>query len=293
MKAKANGIEIEYESFGREGDPVILLVMGLGAQLTLWPDALCEKLAARGFRVIRYDNRDVGLSTKLDAAGVPEMADIFSGAAKPAYTLDDMAADGAALLDALGIERAHIVGASMGGMIAQLFAANHPEKTLSLTSIMSTTGNPAVPPATPEAMAALTTRLPADASIEAMIDNSVKTLTVIGSPAHDYNTPGERAKLKRSIERSIYPAGFARQMAAIVANGDRRSKLKSVTAPTSVIHGEVDPLVNLAGGEDTAASIKGAELIVIPGMGHDLPPFVLDQVRDAILKTAARAKIEA
>jgi pimeloyl-ACP methyl ester carboxylesterase len=288
MKAKANGVEIEYESFGREGDPVILLVMGLGAQLTLWPDALCEKLANKGFRVIRYDNRDVGLSTKLDAAGVPEMAEIFSGAAKPAYTLDDMAADGAALLDALSIERAHIVGASMGGMIAQLIAANHPEKVLSLTSIMSTTGNPAVPPATPEAMAALTTRLPADASLDAMIDNAVKNYGVIGSPAHDYNTPEERAKIRRGLQRSIYPAGFARQMAAIVANGDRREKLKGVTAPTGVIHGEVDPLVNLEGGKDTAASIKGAELIVIPGMGHDLPPFVLDQVVDAIAKTAGR-----
>jgi pimeloyl-ACP methyl ester carboxylesterase len=288
MKAQSNGIEIEYESFGREGDPVVLLVMGLGAQLTLWPEALCEKLAAKGYRVIRYDNRDIGLSTKLEAAGVPEMAEIFSGAAKPAYTLDDMAADGAGLLDALGIERAHIVGASMGGMIAQLIAANHPAKTLSLTSIMSTTGNPAVPPATPEAMAALTTRLPADASMEAMIDNSVKTLTIIGSPAHDYDTPEERARIKRGIERSLYPAGFARQMAAIVANGDRREKLKGVTAPTSVIHGEVDPLVNLEGGKDTAASIAGAELIVIPGMGHDLPPFVLDQVADAIAKTAER-----
>ncbi len=293
MKAKANGIELEYESFGREGDPVVLLVMGLGAQLTLWPDALCEKLTAKGFRVIRYDNRDVGLSTKLDAAGVPEMADIFSGAARAAYTLDDMAADGAALLDALDVERAHIVGASMGGMIAQLIAANHPEKTLSLTSIMSSTGNPAVPPATPEAMAALTTRLPADAGMEAMIDNAVKTFTVIGSPAYNYDTPEERERIRRSIERSIYPAGFARQMAAIVTNGDRREKLKRVMAPTSVIHGEVDPLVSLEGGKDTAAAIKGAELIVIPGMGHDLPPFVLDQVTDAIVKTAAREKVEA
>jgi pimeloyl-ACP methyl ester carboxylesterase len=176
MKVKANGVELEYESFGREGDPVVLLVMGLGAQLTLWPDALCEKLTVKGFRVIRYDNRDVGLSTKFDAAGLPDMAQIFAGAAKPAYTLDDMAADAVGLLDALKIEKAHIVGASMGGMIAQLIAANHPEKTLSLTSIMSTTGNPAVPPATPEAMAALTTRLPPDAPMEAMIDNAVKTL---------------------------------------------------------------------------------------------------------------------
>jgi pimeloyl-ACP methyl ester carboxylesterase len=289
MKAKANGIELEYESFGREGDPVVLLVMGLGAQLTLWPEALCEKLAAKGFRVIRYDNRDVGLSTKFDAAGVPDMAQIFAGAAKPHYTLDDMAADAVGLLDALKIDKAHIVGASMGGMIAQLIAANHPEKTLSLTSIMSTTGNPAVPPATPEAMAALTARLPPDASIEAMIDNSVKNLTVIGSPAHDYGAPEERARLKRSIERSLYPPGFARHMAAIVANGDRREKLKGVVVPTTVIHGEVDPLVNPEGGKDTAASIKGAELIVIPGMGHDLPPFVLDAVVAEIARVAARA----
>jgi pimeloyl-ACP methyl ester carboxylesterase len=289
MKAQANGVELEYETFGKSGDPAILLIMGLGAQLTLWPEALCEKLADKGFFVIRYDNRDVGLSTKFDAAGAPDMAQIFGGTAKPHYTLDDMAADAAGLLDALGIAKAHIVGASMGGMIAQLVAANHPERTLSLTSIMSTTGNPAVPPATPEAMQALTARLPADASIEAMIDNSVKTLTVIGSPAHDYGAPEERARLKRSIERSLYPPGFARQMAAIIANGDRREKLKGVTAPTTVIHGEVDPLVPLDGGKDTAASIEGAELVVIPGMGHDLPPFVLDQVANAIATTAARA----
>jgi pimeloyl-ACP methyl ester carboxylesterase len=289
MKVKANGVELEYESFGREGDPVVLLVMGLGAQLTLWPDALCEKLTVKGFRVIRYDNRDVGLSTKFDAAGLPDMAQIFAGAAKPAYTLDDMAADAVGLLDALKIEKAHIVGASMGGMIAQLIAANHPEKTLSLTSIMSTTGNPAVPPATPEAMAALTTRLPPDAPMEAMIDNAVKTLGVLGSPAHDYDTPEERDRVRRSLQRSIYPAGFARQMAAIVANGDRRAKLKGVLAPTIVIHGEVDPLVNLQGGKDTASSIKGAELILIPGMGHDLPPFVLDQVTAEVARVAARA----
>jgi pimeloyl-ACP methyl ester carboxylesterase len=263
--------------------------MGLGAQLTLWPEDLCHKLVAKGFYVIRYDNRDVGLSTKLDAAGVPDMPSIFAGKAKPPYTLDDMAADAAALLDALGVEKAHIVGASMGGMIAQLVAANHPEKTLSLTSIMSTTGNPAVPPATPEAMQALTTRLPADTPMDALVDHAVKTYGVIGSPIYSYDTPVERARIRAGLERSIYPAGFARQMAAIVANGDRREKLKGVTAPTVVIHGAADPLVNVAGGKDTAASIKGAELIVIPDMGHDLPPFTLDQVVDAIVTVAGKA----
>lgn len=289
MKIKANGIEIEYETFGDKGHPALLLIMGLGAQLTLWPDALCEKLVAEGFYVIRYDNRDVGLSTKLEAAGPPDMPAIFAGTTKPAYTLDDMAADAAALMDALGIKKAHIVGASMGGMIAQLVAINHPEKTLSLTSIMSTTGNPAVPPASAEVMAALTTRLPPDTPMDVMIEHGVKTLTVIGSPAHDYGSPEERARLRRGIERSTYPEGFVRQMAAIVANGDRRERLKSVTAPTMVIHGDIDPLVNVAGGKDTAASISGAELLLIPGMGHDLPPFVLDPVVDAVVAVAGRA----
>jgi pimeloyl-ACP methyl ester carboxylesterase len=289
MKTQANGVELEYETFGKAGDPALLLIMGLGAQLTLWPEDLCHKLVAKGFYVIRYDNRDVGLSTKLDAAGVPDMPSIFAGKAKPPYTLDDMAADAAALLDALGVEKAHIVGASMGGMIAQLVAANHPEKTLSLTSIMSTTGNPAVPPATPEAMQALTTRLPADTPMDALVDHAVKTYGVIGSPIYSYDTPVERARIRAGLERSIYPAGFARQMAAIVANGDRREKLKGVTAPTVVIHGAADPLVNVAGGKDTAASIKGAELIVIPDMGHDLPPFTLDQVVDAIVTVAGKA----
>ena len=289
MKIQANGVELEYETFGKAGDPALLLIMGLGAQLTLWPEDLCAKLAARGFHVIRYDNRDVGLSTKLDTAGVPDMPQIFAGTAKPAYTLDDMAADAAALLDALGIAKAHIVGASMGGMIAQLVAVNHPEKTLSLTSIMSTTGNPAVPPATPEAMQALTTRLPADTPMEALVDNAVKTYGVIGSPIYSYDTPVERARIRAGLERSIYPAGFARQMAAIVANGDRREKLKGVTAPTVVIHGSADTLVNVEGGRDTAASIPGAELVIIPDMGHDLPPFTLDRVVEAIAAAASRA----
>jgi pimeloyl-ACP methyl ester carboxylesterase len=288
MKVRANGVELEYETFGAASGPALLLIMGLGAQMTLWPDAFCEALAAKGFHVIRYDNRDVGLSTKLHDAPVPSVPDIMTGAAKAPYSLDDMAADAAALLDALRIDKAHIVGASMGGMIAQLVAANHPEKTLSLTSIMSTTGNPAVPPATPEAMQALTTRLPEDAPMEAMIDNAVKMQGAIGSPAHNYDTPEERARFKAAIERSVYPAGFGRQMAAIIANGDRREKLKGVTAPTVVIHGEVDPLVHPEGGHDTAASIKGAELIIVPGMGHDLPPFVIDQVVAEIVKVAGR-----
>ena len=289
MKAPINGLEIEYETFGRQSDPAVLLIMGLGAQLTHWPQDFCDQLVAKGFHVIRYDNRDVGLSTKLEAAGMPDMVAIYSGTGKPSYSLDDMAADAAGLLDHLGIAGAHVVGASMGGMIAQLVATNHADKTLSLTSIMSTTGNPAVPPATAKAMAALTTTLPADATMDVRIDHGVRVSTIIGSPDVEQGTPEHRARLRAALERSIYPVGFARQMAAIVANGDRREKLKAVTAPTVVIHGAADPLVHPDGGKDTAANIAGAQLLIIPGMGHDLPPFVYEPVVGAIAAVAARA----
>ncbi len=291
MRAPINGLEIEYETFGRRSDPALLLIMGLGAQLTHWPQDFCDQLVAKGFHVIRYDNRDVGLSTKLETAGMPDMAAIYAGTGKPSYSLDDMAADAAGLLDHLAIDRAHVVGASMGGMIAQLVATNHADKTLSLTSIMSTTGNPAVPPATAEALAALTTTLPADAPLDMRIDHAVHVSTIIGSPAVEQGTPEHRTRLRAALERSIYPAGFARQMAAIVANGDRREKLKTVTAPTVVIHGAADPLVHPEGGKDTAASIPGADLLIIPGMGHDLPPFVYDPVVGAIKAVAARASM--
>jgi len=289
MKIKAGALELEYETFGARKDPAVLLIMGLGAQLTHWPEPLCQGLAAAGFHVIRYDNRDVGLSTKVEAAGTPDLAAIAGRAAKPPYSLDDMAADAAALLDALDIERAHIVGASMGGMIAQLVAANFPEKTLSLTSIMSNTGDPAAPPATPEAMAALTSRPPEGASLDDLVESAVKTYTVIGSPSHDYGTPEERARLRKGLERAFYPAGFTRQLAAIMGGSDRRPKLATITAPSVVIHGEIDPLVRLQGGRDTAAAIPGAELVVVPGMGHDLPPFTHAVVISAIRRVAERA----
>lgn len=289
MKIKAGGIEFEYETFGVENDPAVLLIMGLGAQLTHWPEDLCAGIAAEGFFVIRYDNRDVGLSTKFDDAGVPDLGAIAARAATPPYTLEDMAADGVALLDALRVGKAHVVGASMGGMIAQLLAAEYPQRTLSLTSIMSNTGDPAAPQATPEAMAALTSRLPEGASIDDLVDNAVHTYTVIGSPTHDYGTPAERARLRKGIERSFHPAGFTRQLAAIMAGGDRRPKLATITAPTVVIHGEIDPLVRLQGGRDTAGAIPGAELLVVPGMGHDLPPFTHSVVIGAVRTAAQRA----
>lgn len=293
----ANGITLEYESYGDEENPVILLVMGLGAQLTLWPIELVNALVTRGFRVIRYDNRDIGLSTKFDAAGMPDMAAVMmarmSGQALPlTYTLDDMADDGMALLNALGIERAHIVGASMGGMIAQLMAINHPEKTLSLTSIMSTTGNPALPQAKPEAMAVLTDR-PVTTDMDVIMAFGVKAARVIGSPAYPADEQRLRERVKSDFERSFSPIGMMRQMAAIVGNGDRRERLAGVKAPTLVIHGDADPLVPVEGAHDTAANIKDADLLIIPGMGHDLPVQLVDQIADAIVGVSARAMAEA
>jgi pimeloyl-ACP methyl ester carboxylesterase len=294
---KANGINIEYESFGPEGAEPVLLVMGLGAQLTLWPVELCEALVARGFRVIRYDNRDVGLSTKFDDAPVPQLPALIAGimaGQKPdvPYRLEDMAADAAGLLDALGLERAHIVGASMGGMIAQLFAAAYPARTLSLTSIMSSTGNSSLPPATPEAMAVLMSR-PTGNDLDALVEFGVKAARVIGSPAYPADEALLRARVRRDIERSVYPAGFARQMAAIYASGDRRARLATITAPTVVIHGTADPLVPVDGGRDTAANIRGAELVEIDGMGHDLPLPLVDRIADTIAAVAKRAKVAA
>ncbi|TPG12703.1 alpha/beta fold hydrolase [Sphingomonas oligophenolica] len=294
MKVAANGIEIEVESFGADDAPAMLLIMGLGAQLTRWSIPFVEALVARGYRVIRYDNRDVGLSTKFDAAGAPKLARIMGLAmigvkARVPYTLDDMAADAIGVLDALGIDRAHIVGASMGGMIAQLVAAHYPERTLSLTSIMSTTGNRSLPRATKEATAVLMDR-PKTRDRETIIAHAVRAAAVIGSPGYRVEAGELRAKVVRDFERMHYPAGFARQIAAITVGGDRRKRLAAITAPTLVIHGTDDPLVPIAGGRDTAASIPGAVLHEMPGMGHDLPEPLIPTVCDLIDGIARQAE---
>ncbi len=292
-QVQANGINIEYETFGDKAHETVLLIMGLGAQLTMWPVEFCEELVSRGFYVVRFDNRDIGLSTKFEAAGMPDMAAIFGAlmAGKPAtsaYTLDDMAGDAVGLLDALGISRAHIVGASMGGMIAQLVAINHPGHTLSLTSIMSTTGNPALPQAKPEAMAVL--MAPAvEGDIEGAITRGINAWKVIGSPGFPTDDVTLRQWVSRDVHRSLYPVGTARQMAAIVANGDRREKLKKLKVPTVVVHGADDPLVPVEGGKDTAASIPSAELRVVPGMGHDFPLGLVKTYADAVSSVVARA----
>jgi pimeloyl-ACP methyl ester carboxylesterase len=291
-RANANGLQIEYDTFGRRGDRPLLLIMGLGAQMILWDEAFCEELAARRHWVIRFDNRDVGLSSKLDGAGVPNViaaltAGMSGGEVDAPYRLSDMAADAAALLDVLDLPAAHVVGASMGGMIAQALAIDHPTRVLSLTSIMSTTGDRSLPQAKPEAMAALLTPPPADR--EGNIERAVNVFRTIGSPGFPFEEERFRERAALSYDRGFHPEGVVRQMVAILASGSRRNALRSVRAPALVIHGEDDPLVPLAAGIDTAESIPGAELMTIPGMGHDLPRPAWPRIVDAISKLTARA----
>ena len=296
---KANGLDIYYESHGDAGAETILLIMGLGAQMTAWPPAFYARLVAGGYRVVLFDNRDVGLSEKLESAGTPDIPAIFKalseGSPAPvAYTLDEMAADAVGVLDGLGIERAHIVGASMGGMIAQLVAADYPERTLSLTSIMSTTGNPALPRSKPEATAFLANRGPDPREdLEAFLAHSLASSRVMGSPLYPADPAVQRANAISNFERSFYPVGFQRQYAGIMASPDRRPKLKGITAPTVVVHGQADPLVPVEGGHDTAANILGARLHLIEGMGHDLPLALHGEIASVILGHVATVKAAA
>jgi len=282
-----NGITLEYETHGNPANPALLLIMGLGAQLTLWPIELVDALVERGYYVIRHDNRDIGLSTKFTEAGVPDMQGVvmaLMGGKTPdvPYTLSDMAADAVAVLDAVGVKQAHIAGASMGGMIAQLVAIEHPGRVLSLTSIMSSTGNPMLPPARPEAMAALMAPVDPLAGLETILERGAMVSKAIGSPGFPADPARLLANVTRDFKRSFHPTGPLRQMAAIMADGDRRARLKSVTAPTLVIHGADDPLVPVEAGRDTAEAIPGAKIVEIPGMGHDLPPPLVETIADAI-----------
>jgi pimeloyl-ACP methyl ester carboxylesterase len=291
-QAQANGITIEYESFGRAGDPTVLLIMGLGGQMTMWPVAFCKGLAERGFRVIRFDNRDIGKSTHLTNLGTPNvpeaMMKLMSGQPFAApYHLEDMAQDSTALLDALGIENAHIVGASMGGMIAQELAISFPQRVRSLTSIMSTTGNPKVPPPTREATAVL--MAPPPATKEEYFVRFAQTWKVLRAGSFPEDEALDRSRAERSYARGLNPAGVGRQLRAILASGSRKERLASVRTPTLVIHGTVDPLVRPEGGKDTAASVPGAKLLMIEGMGHALPIPMWPQIIDAIDKHAHAA----
>ena len=294
---RANGITLEYDEHGPHDGVPFLFINGFGSQMTNWPEEFHQAMAKAGYRYIRFDNRDVGLSHKFDAAGPADIGAIMAARAagkstSAAYNLNDMANDAAGVLEALGIGRAHIVGASMGGMIAQMVAANHPHKTLSLTSIMSSTGNPALPPAKPEAMAILMTR-PTSTDLEVLAAQSVKSAAIIGSPKYPANEAEIRARFLADYQRAYYPVGVTRQMAAVMASGDRRDALRKIKVPTMVVHGIDDPLVPIDGGRDTAAVIPGAELREIPGMGHDLPAPLFGMIVDAVETVARKARVSA
>ncbi len=281
--ALANGITIAYETHGDPHDPPVLLVMGLGMQLTGWPQDFVDGLVEQGYYVIRYDNRDSGLSSKLRQHGAPSMTltwlkTLVRWPVTPAYTLHDMADDARGLLDFLGVPKAHVVGASMGGMIGQIFAARHAERTLSLTSIMSSSGRRGLPGPTSVARKAIL-RMPANPRDQAqVVERMVQTLRTIGSPA--YPTPEKllRTRIEEALARNTCPDGIARQMVAIVACGDRTPLLGDIRCPAMVIHGAADPLIPLACGEDTAQAIPNAALHVIEGMGHDLPPQLIERL---------------
>ena len=286
--ADANGQKIAYDMRGPEGAPAIVLIMGLGTQMIAWSDPFCDALAAGGYRVVRYDNRDVGLSSKLDRVRVPNIRWAFVRALMgfrigAPYTLEDMAADGIGLMDTLGLKDAHIVGASMGGMIAQIIAAKYPNLTRSLTSIMSSSGDRKLPQATREAQKALFSKRPPIADREAVIAHMMNVYRVIGSPGYPVPDDILRPRMEASIARSYYPEGIGRQLLAILSDGSRVKRLNSIRVPTLVIHGKDDPLVPVAGGEHTAANIPGAKLEIVPGMGHDLPPGLVPILSGLIL----------
>ena len=292
MKIRANGIDIEVEDTAQSqpataDKPVVLLIMGLGMQLLAWPPQMVQGLVDAGYRVVRFDNRDVGLSTHFDQLGKPNLLwaslkhKIGLVPAAP-YTLSDMADDALGVLDTLGIAQAHVVGVSMGGMIAQRVAIAAPQRILSLTSIMSTSGARGLPQAEPKVMKALLSR-PSGTSVQAVTDHTVRLFQVIGSPSYPTPEAELRQRVQEGIHRSFHPVGTLRQMLAIVADITRAAQLSRIACPTLVIHGKADPLVPYACGEDTARSIPGAKLLGIDGMGHDLPPEPVAQILTALV----------
>ena len=292
----ANGIELCYEIFGDADAEPMLMIMGLGAQMIHWDDDFCRQLAARRFRVIRFDNRDIGKSTKMTGGkrlGPVELLKLrfLKIPVEAPYKLRDMAQDVVGLMDALGIPSAHIVGASMGGMIAQEIAISFPQRVRSLISIMSTTGNPKVPPPTREATAMLIA--PPPATKEEYFARFAQTWKILRVGSFPEDEALDRARAERTFARGLNPAGVGRQLRAILASGSRKERLGSVKAPTLVIHGTVDPLVRPEGGQDTAASIPGAKLLMVEGMGHALPIPMWPQIIDAIDRFAHGATAKA
>ncbi|MBB3020393.1 pimeloyl-ACP methyl ester carboxylesterase [Microvirga lupini] len=292
---RTNGIDLAYDCFGDEAGEALLLIAGLGTQMIRWTVPFCEALAARGYRVIRFDNRDSGHSTHFHQCAPPDfgaLAAALMAGRRPdvPYTLHDMAADAIGLLDALAIDRAHVVGRSMGGMIAQIMASDHPERVLSLTSIMASTGNPMLPQAAPDVMALMMRPAPDPVSDEAgLIAHKLAFARRIAGNGHPFDEDTHRLLIMEETRRAYDPGGSARQIAAMAVTGDRRPRLATISAPTLVVHGADDPLILPACGRDTAASIPDADLMLIDGMGHDLPPALDSMVIEAIDQTAGRS----
>lgn len=280
-RASANGIEIEYETHGDRGARPLVLLRGLSTQMIHWHPDLLRGLADRGHFVVVFDNRDVGCTTWFDDAGLPDLAAIAAGGeVSLAYGLDDMADDTVGLMDVLGLESAHVAGMSMGGMIVQAAAIRHPSRVRSMTSVMSSTGGAELPPPTPAALEALVTPGPEERA--AYVEHTVRTQKVISSPGFPFDTQRESDVAARAYDRAFHPAGAARQLAAVQSHGDRREALRKLEVPTLVIHGDGDPLIPLEHGRDTAATIPGARLHVIGGMGHDIPAGIHGEMIEAI-----------
>lgn len=282
-------IEIAYERLGDAHAPPVLLIMGIGAQLIAWPDGFCDELIRRGLHLIRFDNRDAGQSTHLTGAPPPDMAAALAGDRSSAsYTLSDMAADAVGLLDALGLESAHLVGASMGGYIAQMIAIEHPHRVRSLTSMMSTTGDPSVGQPHAEVMRVFAG--PPPTNREEIVQRTLEVFRVVGSPGFPPDLEAVADRAGRAFDRAFDPTGMARQAVAVLASGDRTSRLRSIDAPALVIHGADDRMTDVSGGRATAAAIPGAELVVIDGMGHDLPRALWPQLAAKIAELIERGE---
>ncbi|MEK6805271.1 MAG: alpha/beta hydrolase [Pseudomonadota bacterium] len=296
-KIQSNGIELEYESFGDAKHPPILLIMGLGGQLIHWPDEFCKTLAQAGYHVIRFDNRDIGLSTRLSGLGKIKLMRAGLKAmlglrVRAPYVLDDMARDTVGLLDALKIGSAHVVGVSMGGMIGQILAARHPERVKTFVCWMSSSGNPLLRGPSLKIRMRLLSR-PAKLDRESLVQHSMQTWRLIGSPQFPIEPSALRAKIERAFDRSYYPAGLARQTLAIIASGSRVPLLKQIKAPTLVLHGQDDALVPVAAAHDLARHIPGSRLEIIRGYGHDLPPQLLPKLAQLVLGHISGQKYQA
>ncbi|HVB27339.1 MAG TPA: alpha/beta hydrolase [Mycobacteriales bacterium] len=291
-RIEANGIEIAYETFGERTATPLLLVMGLGTQMIAWPDAFCGELASRGYFVVRFDNRDAGLSTHLHGVRAPRPVEVLLGRRKPPYRISDMAEDGIGLLDALGLESVHLVGASMGGFIAQTMALAHPQRLRSLTLMMTSTGSRWVGRSQPKLTMRLLRGRPV-ADRDGVLDAAVETFRLIGSPGYPFDETRLRELAGRAYDRSYDPGGYLRQLSAVLGQSDRTQALHGLQIPTLILHGLADPLVSVSGGRALARAIPGARFVGLPGMGHDLPSALWSRFVEEISTIAGSADASA